>query len=106
MLPNTLMRQSVELATLICESVVPSGEGNTRFSCKKGVDIVILLWYNISKKEGLYMNINIGLFTIIKNYGVIKNIVANLLPIFYYKERLYINVFIIILYIIFVINIL
>ena len=50
-------------------------------------------------KEGLYMNINIGLFTIIKNYGVIKNIVANLLPIFYYKERLYINVFIIILYI-------
>lgn len=52
------------------------------------------------------MNINIGLFTIIKNYGIIKNIVANLLPIFYYKERLYINVFIIILYIIFIINIL
>lgn len=52
------------------------------------------------------MNINIGLFTIIKNEGVIKNIVTNLLPIFYYKEKLYINIFITILYIIFVINIL
>ena len=52
------------------------------------------------------MNINIGLFTIIKNYSVIKNIIVNLLPIFYHKERLYINIFIIILYIIFIINIL
>ena len=52
------------------------------------------------------MNINIGLFTIIKNYGIIKNIAVNLLPIFYYKERLYINIFIIFLYIIFMINIL
>ena len=56
-------------------------------------------------KEGLYMNINIGLFSIIKNYGVIKNIIANLLPIFYYKKRLYINIFIIILYVILIINI-
>ena len=52
------------------------------------------------------MNINIGLFSIIKNYGVIKNIIANLLPIFYYKKRLYINIFIIILYVILIINIL
>ena len=52
------------------------------------------------------MNINIGLFTIIKNYNVIKNIITNLLPIFYYKDRLYINIFIIFLYIIFIINIL
>ena len=52
------------------------------------------------------MNINIGLFTIIKNYSVIKNIIVNLLPIFYHKERLYINIFIRILYIIFIINIL
>ena len=52
------------------------------------------------------MNINIRLFTIIKNYGIIKNIVVNLLPIFYYKERLYINIFIIILYVILIINIL
>ena len=52
------------------------------------------------------MSINIGLFTIIKKYSVIKNIAANLLPIFYYKKGLYINIFIIILYIIFIINIL
>ena len=52
------------------------------------------------------MNINIGIFTIIKNYGIIKNIAVNLLPIFYYKERLYINIFIIFLYVILIINIL
>jgi hypothetical protein len=52
------------------------------------------------------MNINIGLFTILKNENAIKNIVANLLPIFYYKKGLYINIFIIILYVMFVINIL
>ena len=52
------------------------------------------------------MNINIGLFSIIKNYGVIKNIIVNLFPIFYYKERLYINIFIIFLYVILIINIL
>lgn len=52
------------------------------------------------------MNINIGLFTIIRKYGIIKNIMINLLPIFCYKEKLYINIFIIILYIILIINIL
>lgn len=52
------------------------------------------------------MNINIGLFSIIKNYGVIKNIAVNLLPIFYHKKGLYINIFMIILYVILIINIL
>ena len=52
------------------------------------------------------MDINIELFIIMKNKGVIKNIIANLLPIFYYKESLYINVFMVILYIIFIRNIL
>ena len=79
---------------------------HTKIFFQISVDNINSLWYNIDKKEGLYMNINIALFTIIKNYGVIKNIVTNLLPIFYYKKRLYINIFIIILYIIFIINIL
>jgi hypothetical protein len=52
------------------------------------------------------MNINIGLFTIIKNESAIKNIIANLLPIFYYEEKFYINFLITILYMIFIINIL
>ena len=79
---------------------------HTKIFFQISVDNINSLWYNIDKKEGLYMNINIALFTIIKNYGVIKNIVTNLLPIFYYKKRLYINIFIIILYVILIINIL